>query len=285
MVLEMLTNPKRAERRPWEMFFIGLLYASIAIFLSNWIFQKYASLVMVFLTILAPLMLMQNTLKLEEEKDKEISSELILLKEHGKALSYFMFLFIGFVIAYAFWYVVLPNSMVTNLFGTQIETIEAINSLSSAHISFSGAPALLSQIFLNNAKVLFFCVLFAFFYGAGSLFILAWNASVVGAAMGNFMRVNLSAVASDVGFVGISHYFSTFSLSLFRYFTHGLFEILAYFMAALGAGIISIAVARHEFGTQEFKHIALDSLDLIVLSVFLLFFAALIEVYVTPLLF
>jgi uncharacterized membrane protein SpoIIM required for sporulation len=285
MVLEMLTNPKRAERRPWEMFFIGLLYASIAVFLSNWIFQKYASLVMVFLTILAPLLLVQNTLKLEEEKDKDISSELILLKEHSKALSYFMFLFLGFVIAYTFWYMVLPSHMISNLFGTQIETIEAINSLSRAHLSFSGAPTLLSQIFLNNSKVLFFCLLFAFFYGAGSIFILAWNASVVGAAMGSFMRTNLAAIARDVGFVGVSHYFSTFSLSLFRYFTHGFFEILAYFMAALGGGIISIAIARHEFGTEEFKHIAMDSLDLIVLAVFLLFFAALVEVYVTPLLF
>lgn len=285
MVLEMLMNPKKAERKPWEMFFIGLFYASIAIFLSNWIFQKYASLVMVFLSVLAPLFLIQNTLRFEEEKDKEISSEMILLKEHSKALSFFMFLFIGFVIAYSFWYLVLPSHTVANIFGIQIETIETINSLASAHLSLSGAPTLLSQIFLNNAKVLFFCLLFAFFYGAGAVFILAWNASIVGAAMGSFIRTGLAVIARDVGFINISHYFSTFSLGLLRYFTHGLFEILAYFTAALGGGIISIAIARHEFGTEEFKHIALDSLDLIVLSVFMLFFAALIEVYITPLLF
>lgn len=285
MVLEMLMSPKKAERKPWEMFFIGLFYASIAIFLSNWIFQKYASLVMVFLTVLAPLFLIQNTLMFEEEKDKEISSEIILLKEHGKALSYFMFLFMGFVIAYAFWYLVLPSHMVSNIFGVQIETIESINTLASAHLSWSGAPTLLSQIFLNNSKVLFFCLLFAFFYGAGAVFILAWNASVVGAAMGGFIRTGLATIARDVGFIGLSHYLSTFSLSLLRYFTHGLFEILAYFIAALGGGIISVAVARHDFGTEEFKHIAMDSLDLIVIAVFMLFFAALVEVYITPLLF
>lgn len=285
MVFEMLIGPTKAERKPWEMFFIGLFYASLALFLSNWIFEKYASLVMVFLTVLAPLFLIQNTLRLEEKKDKEISSEIILLKEHSKALGFFMFLFVGFVIAYAFWYLVLPSHMVANIFGIQIDTIETINDLASAHLSFSGAPTLLSQIFLNNAKVLFFCLLFAFFYGAGSIFILAWNASVVGAAMGSFVRTGLATIARDIGFIGLSHYLSTFSLGVLRYFTHGLFEILAYFTAALGGGIISIAVARHEFGTEEFKHIALDSLDLIVLSVFMLFFAALIEVYVTPLLF
>ena len=89
MVLESLVNPIKAERQPYEMFFIGLLYASIAIFLSIWIFKEYSSLVMVFLTVFAAVPLMYNTLKLEEKKDIEISGERKLLREHGKALKFF----------------------------------------------------------------------------------------------------------------------------------------------------------------------------------------------------
>jgi uncharacterized membrane protein SpoIIM required for sporulation len=67
--------------------------------------------------------------------------------------------------------------------------------------------------------------------------------------------------------------------------THGVFEILSYFVAGLAGGIISIAVTNHDFGTKKFQHVLLDSIDLILLSVLLLLVAALVEVFVTPLLF
>jgi stage II sporulation protein M len=67
--------------------------------------------------------------------------------------------------------------------------------------------------------------------------------------------------------------------------THGIFEISAYFVAGLAGGIISIAVIRHDFGTKRFNHILLDSVDLILVSILFLLVAALIEVFITPVLF
>ena len=75
------------------------------------------------------------------------------------------------------------------------------------------------------------------------------------------------------------------SLGLIRYLLHGIPEILAYFTAGLAGGIISIAIVRHDLTKPKFKHIMLDSLDLIFGSLVLLFLAALIEVFVTPLFF
>ena len=66
---------------------------------------------------------------------------------------------------------------------------------------------------------------------------------------------------------------------------HGIPEIAAYFVAGLAGGIISVAVIRHDFGTKRFKHILFDSLDLIVISIFILLVAAAIEVFITPRLF
>ncbi len=48
MVFEALINPMKAERRPWELFFIGIFYSSLAIVLSLWIFNDHASLVMAY---------------------------------------------------------------------------------------------------------------------------------------------------------------------------------------------------------------------------------------------
>jgi len=274
MVIESLINPFKAERRPWELFFVGLFYSSIAIILSLWVFKPHASLVMVFLTVIACVPIMYGTMKMEEEKDMRIESEKILLKEHGKALSFFIFLFLGITISFTLWYTFLPADLSQTVFSIQTKTISDINTqITGQSIN---QMTLFSKIFLNNIKVLIFCIIFAFIYGFGAIFILTWNASVIGAAIGNFVRNNIANGA---------HYFEITSLGLLRYMIHGVPEILAYFMAGLAAGIISIAVIKHDFKSEKFRHILLDSTDLLLLSLATLFVAALIEVFITPILF
>jgi len=68
-----------------------------------------------------------------------------------------------------------------------------------------------------------------------------------------------------------------------KYMTHGVLEIIAYFVAALAGGILSIGVVRHDFKSGEFKKMILDSTDIFAISIILLFIAALIEIFITPL--
>ena len=282
MVIESIVNPLSAEHKPFRMVMYGILYSTVAIVLSLWIFRDSASLVMVFLTTLACVPLVYNTMKLEEQKDETISKERVLLREHIKALSFLMWLFAGVVISCAIWYVILPSGSVTNLFSIQTRTIAAINSNVVGHAFHMDQ---FFRIFFNNLKVLIFCILFAFVYGVGAIFILVWNASVIGTAIGNFIRTELSKVAASSGLSNAASYFQIFSVGFLKYALHGIPEILAYFTAGLAAGIISIAMIRHRLDPEKFKRVALDSVDLILLSVAMLFVAALLEVYVTPVLF
>ena len=284
MVLEMLINPRRAERDPWEVFFIGIVYSSVSLFLSILIFKQFASIVMVFLTTLACTYLVQGTLRLEERKDVAIHKEFTLLKEHGKALSFFMFLFLGFVVSFSLWYIFLPHSLTSQLFSVQEQTINCVNAGGIQGCLTTPLDSFV-KIFLNNLKVLLFVLIFAFFYGAGSVFILAWNATVVATAIGIFVRNSLSTAAASLGLASASQYFSSYSLGLLRYLTHGSLEILAYFIAALAGGIISVAVTHHTFNSRKFNHVLSDSTDLIILSIGTLLLAALVEVFVTPVLF
>src|SRR3989344_975131 len=183
MVLEALTTPFRAEARPSLQFFFGFIYATIAVFLSLWIFRTYSSLIMVFLATMAALPFVYSTMKMEEEKDLEAVEERWLLKEHAKALSVFMYLFVGMTVAMAFWYVALPSDTVSVLFQSQSSTINTINASAIAGNAYK--LDFFGKIFFNNVKVLIFCILFSFIYGAGAIFILTWNASVIGAAIGN----------------------------------------------------------------------------------------------------
>lgn len=286
MVLEALIMPKQAEKKPFFMIILGLLYSSVAVLLSLWIFKEEASLIMVFLTVLACMPLVYNTIKFEESKDVStpmrgvMIKESRLLKEHSKALMLFIALFIGCVIAFSIWFVFLPNDTVQNLFSTQLETITAINNQVSGEAASN--IGFLTAIISNNLKVLFFCILFSFFYGAGAIFILTWNASVISAAIGTFVRNNLEVYAQHFGLIKIAGYFHIFSLGLLRYMTHGVLEILAYFIGGLAGGIISVAVIRHDIRSREFRKVLMDSTDLIILAVIVVIISGLVEVFVTP---
>lgn len=287
MVLESLINPKKAEGKPIELFFIGLIYSSVAMFLSLWIFKEQASLVMVFLTVLATVPLMYHTIKYEEKKDKIIKKELPLLKEHSKAITLFTFLFLGIMVSYAIWFIFLPSDITQATFNTQLNTIQNINSrITSGTIAHAVSPStLFGKIFSNNIKVMMFVFLFSFFYGAGAIFILTWNASVIAAAIGTFVRNNISLYANSLGLAKVGGYFHIISLGLLRYMVHGIPEIVGYFVAGLAGGIISVAVIRHDFAGKNFKRIISDSFILTILAALILFLAALIEVYITPALF
>lgn len=281
MVLESLTNPVLAERHPLTVFVLGAAYASLALFLALWIFAEQASMVMVFFTTMAALPLMFHTLRFEEKRDLVMDSN-SLFHNHSAALVFYLMLFLGMSVAFSFWYVALPSEMSSGVFKVQAQTITNLNQHVTGSITQTG---LLSKIFLNNVKVMIFCILFSFLYGSGAIFILSWNASVIGAAAGNFVRSHMAKFADLVGIQKVGAYMYVSSLSVLRYAVHGVPEIFAYIIGGLAGGILSVAVVKHDFGTGKFEKILLDVSDLVLLSVLVLFIAALLEVFVTPALF
>ncbi len=274
MVFESLINPIKAEKKPWEMFFIGIIYTSAAVILSLYIFRDYASLVMIFLTVLPSVPLMYSAIKMEEKKDLVFEQERILIKEHGKVAAFFAFLFLGMVVSFALWYVFLPAETVSLLFNTQINEITQIEEISSGATGHAvNLYSNFTDIFLNNILVLILVLIFAFLYGIGGMFILTWNAAIMGAAVGIFIKNSIDSYLISIPF------------ALLRYSIHGIPEMVAYFTAGLAGSIISIAIIRHDFGTEKFKRVLIDSIDLILLSFIILFISALLEIFVTPLLF
>jgi len=339
MVLESLVNPYKAEQKPYRLLFYGFLYTTIAMYLALTTFEGQASVVFVFLTVMAAIPLMYNIIREEEKKDVSDFHEVLLLKEHGKALKAFMALFVGVILSVCAWYVfvplniflsvivlafilfeerlkqvekrlfrhnfhimvlglaivcglliaglswyTLPSDSSEQLFESQTNTINQINSRVTGMAPRSSFGAF-SSIFFNNVQVLIFCILFSFLYGAGAIFVLVWNASVIGTAIGNYIRTNLATAAQLVGAEQAAHYFNVVSIGLFKYVIHGFPEILAYFVAALAGGIISVGVIKHDFKGRKFEHVVLDAADLLLLSIAILLVAAVLEVWVTPLLF
>jgi uncharacterized membrane protein SpoIIM required for sporulation len=267
------------------MFFIGMFYASVALLLVMFVFGKDSilkegsGLLVVTFTVICCLPFMYYIIKLEEGKDVEISDSGKLIKEHSKAIWALIWLFLGFVIAFSFWYIVFPVDSGQN-FNFQIKTFCAINSPSHYNYCLeqhgipvgtgaaTGTTAILN-IFSNNIYVLIFTILFSLAFGAGAIFILVWNASVIAAAVGIFSKGSLASLP----------------IGILRYMIHGIPEIGAYFVGALAGGIVSVAVIRKDLRGEGTWRILQDSLLMIIIAIGILFISALMEVYLTPLLF
>lgn len=257
------------------MFIAGYVFAFIAVILANMVFQSQAGMLAVFLIVLASLPILYTTIKNEEEIDMKFDSEIKLLKEHTKVLVFLIFFFLGITSAIATTYLVLPEASVNTIYSTQHQAIQGVSSaVSGKVVAFDHFV----NVFFNNMKVLFFCLVFSFLYGSGALFILTWNASVVGAASGNLIKQQLANVASLAGMSGISAYFGAISLSFIRYMIHGIMEMAAYFIAGLAGGIVSIALIKHNLREEK---VLIDALDLVLISISILFAAAYVEVYWT----
>jgi len=284
-MIELLMKPKKAERRPWEMFFVGMFWASVSLLLVTFVFGKDSilkegsGLLVVIFTVISCLPFMYYIIKLEEGKDVAINDSGKLIKEHSKAIHALIWLFLGFVVAFSFWYMVLPDMAGQN-FNFQIKTFCAINSPSHYNYCLEehGVPAMTGaatgsaavlSIFANNIYVLIFTILFSLAFGAGAIFILVWNASVIAAAIGIFAKGELAGLG----------------LGLLRYMIHGIPEISAYFVGALAGGIVSVAVIRKDLHGEGMWKILQDSLIMIIIAIVILIGAALIEVYLTPVLF
>lgn len=268
-MLKILFNPKRAERHPFEFFIISIFYSSISILVASLIFPEYSSLIMVFFASISCLYIIQGAIKIEEAKENDLICEKKLLKKHSKLIKLILALFIGFVVAFAFWSFILPAEKVSILFELQESTIKNIQSIEITGNAISNSNAL-KVILSNNLKVLVISFILSLFYAAGSIFVIVWNASVMGFAIGTIAKTSENLLSLPVLFT--------------KYFLHGIPEMLSYITIILAGNILFIALIKKDIFCQgKKKRIVIDSMTLIGISLALILVSALIEVFISSL--
>ncbi len=281
MVLESLIGSEYAEKKPSEMFIVAFAYTTIAILLSLWVFAEYAGLTMVFFTVMAAIPLMIKLIVLEERKLFARPYE----TTHRETIPFFVFMFLGMVSAFTFFFAVLPESTVGQIFNIQISTIQGVNAEIANQVSGNFFGTFFPIVIANNLKVMIFAVLFSFIYGSGAIFILTWNASVLGVAIGSLFREIVSNAAASVGAASIGTYFGAMSISFARYMIHGIPEMGAYFVAGLAGGLISVGVLRYQLFNDKFNVVLKDALFLFLIAIILVLMSGAIEVLISPLLY
>jgi len=284
-MLEMLINPKSENQKPLKMLFVGILYGSLSLILVKMFFSgdavlsKYSGMIVVTFCVMFSLPFMYYLIKREEAEDETVEGFWGVWRAHSDAMYAFMWLFLGFLIAFSMWNIILQDSRLLN---AQVEVYCMINSpgniedcatkYSFESLNLAGAatkPMRFVSILENNIYVMIFTLLFSFIFGAGAIFVLAWNASVIASAMGIFSNYELSSIP----------------LGLLRYMIHGFPEIAAYFITALAGGIFGVGAIRNGIFNKKFLKVVENSVILLFISIIILVVAALLEVYLTPLLF
>ena len=283
-MLESLINPKRMEKGSWKMFFIGLLYGSLSLLLVKFFFSNdiilydSAGMLVVIFSVMFSLPFMYFIIMREEEEDEEIEGFFSVWRIHKDAIYALMWLFMGFLVSFSIFFIILQDE---NLFNAQIGTYCTINSPGNIEgcisqfnfdTAFTGAAtkeARFLSIIINNVSVMIFTLIFSLIFGAGAIFVLAWNASVIAAAIGVFSKYTLTDIP----------------LGIARYMIHGFPEIAAYFITALAGGIFGVGVLRNGIRNRIFLRVLGNSVILLFIALIILVLAAVIEVYITPLIF
>ncbi len=270
-MLESLISFKEITKRPYLMFPWAFAMGSIAIFISIQVSYRViisnisfdpTGLFAVLFVILPSSYFITHLLKKEEMLEEEYireHHERYFWVRHEKDIMIMLFFFLGLTLAFGFWSFIMPES----LFQIQIAKINQIKGISG---SVTGAAvdqsALFSQILINNLQVMGFSFFFSFIFGAGMVFIIAWNASILGVYVG----AKLSETIWHVPMVTLG------------FLPHGIPEIAGFITAGLAGGLVSAAFIRNR-DMHMLRIIVFDSMKIMGIAVALIFLAATIEVY------
>jgi len=264
-----------------------LLYTTIVSIISvavSLVFFKESASILSLAFITFAFIYFLNSVYFHTEKEV-LSHETSFFRRYLFVIEIYVKIFFVLVIVFTSLYIFLPQEYRDLVFKEQVKTLENINELRS---SFSvvgdlyvGSPiGLFWYIFLNNLGVLLAILLFSFLYGVGALFIIVYQASVFGTLVGTKI---LSAIPNFVahGIYGqvlaiIQGYVAGLGL-----LPHGVFELLAYFLAAIIGGIVSAILHGHFVDVR--RHLLRLILDLSIIfgvAILCLIMGALIESHI-----
>ena len=275
MVLEFLLEYEWD--KPLQIFASGFFFSSVAIFIAAALFAHSPSLVVVTFMTLPLIYTYTNLLQQEaahEVKDKTIRQ---LIADNMFLVKTYLLLFLGMTIGIAFWFSILPNSMLSSLFSEQIYNLNQIGLVTGLSIT---PLAIDSSAFMtiasNNIKLVLLSGIMSFVFAAGALFILSWNASVVGVAVGTIMiKLKASGVAASLA-LG-----QGLSLGAAFYLLHLIPEVAAYFLAAVAGAFISSAMMRYKPLSPNSNRLLAIAGSLMVFAVALILLGAVIEIEIS----
>ena len=270
MVLEAILNPKKAEDKPWMVFGLAVLLSVLAIFLAHVLFPSQASILSVAFITIFFVPFFQRLFRYEEKKDELAARKAMkhdsIFRRHQKAIYVYGAFFIGIILVYSLVFTFVPS--MRDVFSLQLDWFKGYSTEISSHASAIGD---FGKYFINNTQVMLIFFVLSVIFGAGAVFILSWNASIIAVYLG-------IVVNKFVPSLGVSTaYIYGFTVGVSSIILHAIPEIAGYFFAGIAGGILSIAFIREKFMSKEFKEAGKDAIVWLVIAEVLIIAGAAIE--------
>ena len=246
-MIDELLRVNITEKKPWYGIALGFIFATLGIVFAFLIFRTEPSFPAIFLTALSSAPLIVKVIKSEREKKN-------IIKRHEKLIEIYFYLFFGMTIAFALFSAFLPADISGSIFSEQISKFSAGY--------FSRPTAMFFEIIINNLGLVLFFFLLSLFYGSGSMFLLAWNSSILGVMWGNIIKTSLSFM-SPIMFVK----------NVFFIFPFLLPEVEAYFLASIAGAIVYVNIENK----KKRETVMNDSLLFLGISIVLILVAGAVE--------
>lgn len=274
MVFEKFYTAEFLQKNKFYIFIIALAYSVFGIAGSLLLFHNFnpsttslALISLILLIVLKDVLKISNPLRLYSKKETMRQE---IFKEYKYQLSIFAYLFAGIVVCFSIFSLALPVRSSSFVFAEQYNLL-GVSSADQlyAHGSFS-------SIFLNNLMVLVVCLVTSFLFSIGTiyLFIVIWNASVIGVVFG--------IVAKQTALAGTYSPILVLILILIAALPHIIVEIASYLLAGITGENLSNYLFFNETKKRHHFSIIQASIITILLSIFLLVIGSLIEISFAP---
>ena len=267
MVLEAMILPKAVIHRPLKILILAFLYTFVSIMLAHSLFPAQSSILAVAFVTIIFIPFFQK-LFVKDELSEILSLRSLkgnVFSRHKTTIEAFSLFFLGTTLAISFAFFFMPEY--AGVFELQTSTLK---SFATGRVTDLGTMAMLIA---NNTQVMLLMFILSTILGAGAVLILAWNASVIGVYLGMVARTFTAA-----GIESTYAFFYGVPAGIFSIILHGIPEILAYFIAGLAGGVLSVGIAKEKIGSLKFKRVFTDSIKLLAIAQVLVFFAAWLEV-------
>lgn len=283
MVLEHIFKTRELLFTRFKLILYTAIITIISAFTAQAFFPDSASVLTIAFITIAFTYLMHNTYQILEKQEVG-DYKFNLWKKYNFVFTAYTKIFLVIALIFSIIFIVVPSDIRMSLFSDQLNTLKDISNVREAVNAkwayFSAKETTyFSLIFFNNLKVLIAVLILSFIYGAGAIFLIAYQASVLGVIIGsNVLNLVNKYLHWGVGAKVLAFAHATY-LSL-GILPHGMFEIFAYFIGAVAGGIISAMLIGHYYHDKKaFINTIVDVIILVIMSVLCLFIGAIIESY------
>jgi uncharacterized membrane protein SpoIIM required for sporulation len=263
-MLESLIKAEKMGQKPFEMFFLAIAMTLIAAALAYTVSPDSAGHLIIAFVCIGAAPIMVRVITLEEKESADIhENEVRMLARHGDMFEIFGWFFLGVIVATSFLFVIMPTSMEQPMFGPQMQELQSIRGMATGRVT---SECDMLCLFENNFGVLLLVLVFSFVFGAGAVYIITWNASIVGVLIGMTAKAETGNL--------LLNYIVALPISIVKLFPHGIFEVGAYFFGGLAGGMLSAMIVR---GHWKRTDVLKDILAVFLIATLLVAIGAVIE--------